>query len=129
MKTKANVKLTGIALSVAALFSLAASASQAGVLASPLGSVSKSDGVIVAGGSPAPGETVGNAASGAVGTVTGALGGVGDPTGGLGGVVGTVTGALGGIGGGNPTGGLGGVVGTVANTATGAVGTLTGALG
>ncbi|WP_171030114.1 hypothetical protein, partial [Burkholderia sp. 4M9327G5] len=59
MKTKTNVKLTGIALSVAALFSFAATASQAGVLASPLGSVSKSDGIIIGGGSPAPGELVG----------------------------------------------------------------------
>ncbi|WP_157661885.1 hypothetical protein, partial [Burkholderia ubonensis] len=70
MKTKMNAKLTGIALSVGVLFSLAATVSQAGVLASPQGSVSKSDGLIVAGGSPAPGELVGTVTGWGNGAVT-----------------------------------------------------------
>ncbi|WP_179255132.1 hypothetical protein [Burkholderia sp. HI2500] len=49
MKTKMNVKLTGIALSVAALFSVAASASEAVVVTSVPGSLSNADGVIIGG--------------------------------------------------------------------------------
>ena len=55
MKTKMNVKLTGIALSVAALFSVAASASEAVVVTSVPGSLSHADGVIIGGGSSAAG--------------------------------------------------------------------------
>lgn len=55
MKTKMNVKLTGIALSVAALFSVAASASEAVVVTSVPGSLGNADGVIVRGGSSAAG--------------------------------------------------------------------------
>ncbi|ONU21774.1 hypothetical protein A8E50_04635, partial [Burkholderia cenocepacia] len=114
-KAKANVKLTGIALSVAALFSLAASVSQAGVLASPLGSVSKSDGVIVAGGSPAPGELVGTVAGWGNGVVT-----VGSPN------AGGISIGLAGTGTGSATIDIGsGLLEPVAGVA----GTVTGALG
>ena len=57
MKTKMNVKLTGIALSVAALFSVAASASEAVVVTSVPGSLSHADGVIIGGGSSAAGSS------------------------------------------------------------------------
>ncbi|MDS0797313.1 hypothetical protein NUV26_34680, partial [Burkholderia pseudomultivorans] len=63
MKTKMNVKLTGIALSVAALFSMAAGSSEAVVVTAVPGSLGNTDGVIIEGASPASG--------GLIGTVTG----------------------------------------------------------
>lgn len=123
MKTKMNVKLTGIALSVAAVFSLAATASQAVVVTAVPGSLSNTDGLIIEGASPAPGGligtvtgrgngavTIGNPNAGGIsiglagtGTGSAAIGigsGLLEP---VAGVAGTVTGAL---------GGLGGIVGT-----------------
>ncbi|MBL3967646.1 hypothetical protein H3O04_34825, partial [Burkholderia sp. KCJ3K979] len=119
MKTKKNVKLTGIALSVAAVFSLAATASQAVVVTAVPGSLSNTDGLIIEGASPAPGGlvgtvtgwgngavTVGNPNAGGIsiglagtGTGSAAIGigsGLLEP---VAGVAGTVTGALGGLGG------------------------------
>ncbi|WP_244130325.1 hypothetical protein, partial [Burkholderia sp. BCC0044] len=70
MKTKTNVKLTGIALSVAALFSLAATASQAVVVTAVPGSLSNTDGFIVTGGSSGAGQLVGTVTGWGNGVVT-----------------------------------------------------------
>ncbi|EGD04281.1 putative glycine-rich surface protein, partial [Burkholderia sp. TJI49] len=93
---------------------------------SPLGSVT-----VAAGGSGSIQTSLGNPAqvlSGAVGAVTGALGGGGtvSPLTPVQGVVDQVTGAL---GSGNPAGALTGALNTATGTLSNAVGTVTGTLG
>ncbi|HGO6127990.1 TPA: hypothetical protein ACK3RK_006565, partial [Burkholderia cepacia] len=148
-----NLKLTGAALSVATVFGVLASGS---AVAGPLDGLpipqvivnpptnSVSVGLVATGTSPLGSVTVaaggagaiqtslgdpGQALSGAVGAVTGALGGGGgtvQPLAPVQGVVNQVTGAL---SGGNPTGALSGALNTATGALGNAVGTVTGALG
>ncbi|HIC7213806.1 TPA: beta strand repeat-containing protein, partial [Burkholderia stabilis] len=147
-----NLKLTGVALSVATVFGVLASGSAvAGVLdALPIPQVivnpptnSVSVGLVATGTSPLGSVTVaaggsgsiqtslgdpGQVLSGAVGAVAGALGGGGTVTP-LAPVQGLVNQVAGALSGGNPAGALTGALNTATGTLSNAVGTVTGALG